>query len=253
MTGLRNRMGQRTKQDAAVSIEVMQLLMQKFEALCVASAPDSDERLRITRGAAFSMYSFCGSLRGYEVPKIVLTYLREFRVREPVGTIPRHIGLPLAGKFKLRGNMDQCLLLFVAAETASGLKPLLWTDRLVDLMEQRGVVSGWAFADERGRQLPMSAFEDTIFDLLLETQSQRPDLIPEGIEVCEDYGLARSFRRGATTRAENCGVPETLIDYMNRWKESKDGGDPYFQGSMRVHCADQRQMAEKFLKFSRPL
>ena len=99
----------------------------------------------------------------------------------------------------------------------------------------------------------MSALEEPIFGLLEEIQTERPDLIPEGIDIRDAYGLARSFRRGATTRAENRGVSEALIDYFNRWKQSKDADEPYFQGNMRVHYADQRQMAEKFIKFSRPL
>ena len=46
-----------------------------------------------------------------------------------------HVGVPLAGQFKLRGNLDQNLLV-VVVETASGLKPIVWVDRLVELLKK---------------------------------------------------------------------------------------------------------------------
>ena len=149
--------------------------------------------------------------------------------------------------------MDQNLLLFIVAETASGLKPLLWMKHLILALEGHGVITGWAFQDPFGNQLLMNHFKDDIFEQLEDIQQEHSDLIPEGIDVHDAYGLAHSFWRGATTWAKNCGVSEPLIDYFNRWKESKDGGGPYFQGDMQVHYADQWQLAEKFLKFSQPL
>lgn len=192
--GIRNRMGTRTKQDAAVSIEVMVELMNRLETRFARAIPKSGEQLEVIQAANFACLSFCAGLRGFEVPKVVLDYLREFREREPLNGLPPHFGLPLAGRFKLQGNMDQNLLLFVAAETASGLKPLLWVDRLITSLEDQGVTSGWAFQDKNGRQLKMSSFEEQIFEILGEIQEDRPDLISEKIDVMEDYGLARSFR-----------------------------------------------------------
>ena len=253
MSGLHNRLGQRTKQDAAISIEVMIALMQKFEHLFSQEDVDQNDKLKVIQSACFCLYSCCASVRGYEVPKIVLTCPREFRAPFQVGAVPPHVALPFAGHFKLRGNMDQCMLLFIAAETASGLKPLLWTDRLIESLESQGVTSGWAFCNEDGHQLRMTDLEDLIFELLEEIQSEHPELISEDVDVCDACGMARSFRRGSTTRAENAGVKADDIDYIHRWKEDKDGGTPCFQGDMRVHHGDQRQMAAKFLKFSQPL
>jgi len=39
-----------------------------------------------------------------------------------------------------------------------------------------------------------------------------------GIEdISEEYGVSRSFRRGATSEAVNVGVPPDVIDANNRW------------------------------------
>jgi hypothetical protein len=246
-------MGIRVKQDAAISIEVMLELERRLNEKFLRLEGESAEKTELVKAACFANLSYCTSLRGFEVPRVVLEYLIEFRQPNPTGDLPPYFGVPLAGRFKLQGNMDQNLLLFVAAETASGLQPLLWIDRLIDILGKKGVSTGWAFRDEHGQQSKMSDFEDIMFDTLIVIQEECPGLIPETLDVLNACGLARSFRRGATTRAENCGVDTTLIDYFNRWKESKSADSPCFQGNMRVHYADQRQMAEKLLKFSLPL
>ena len=250
MKGVGNRLGQRTRQDAAISIEVMTELMRRFEDDYGLCPEDSVNQRSIAEAACFCVLGFCGSFRGFEVPKVVLTYLREFRVRQAVGEVPPHIGVPLAGRFKLRGNMDQNLLVYVAAETASGLKPMVWVDRLVDLLEADGIVSGWCFQGADGEQLRMNHFEDRIFEKLVDIQAEMPHLIPADMDVYEAFGLARSFRRGATTRAQNRGVSQPDIDWINRWRTGEGGNDAYFSGDMRVHYSDTRQMVQTFLRFS---
>jgi hypothetical protein len=250
MKGVGNRMGQRTRQDAAISIDVMTELMARFDSDFVAAEDDPIEQRGVAEAACFCVLAFCGSFRGFEVPKVVLTYLRDFRERSTIGDVLPHVGIPLAGRFKLRGNMDQNLLVYVAAETASGLKPLLWVDRLINLLEGTGIVSGWLFQGPDGEQLKMRHFEERVFEKLLDIQSDCPHLIPGELDVYEAFGLARSFRRGATTRAQNCGVSQPDIDWINRWRSSEGADDAYFSGDMRVHYSDTRQMTQTFLRFS---
>ena len=68
----------------------------------------------------------------------------------------------------------------------------------------------------------MSHFSDFFFGTLLEIQEERPDLISADMNVLEDFGLARSARRGATTRAKEAGVDKDDIDWMNRWNIGED-------------------------------
>jgi hypothetical protein len=44
----------------------------------------------------------------------------------------------------------------------------------------------------------MSKFSEEFFELLLEIQKDRPDLIASDIDVLEAFGMSRSARRGAT-------------------------------------------------------
>jgi len=236
--GIKNRLGERTRQDAAISPAVMSELMRRFEedfrSLIGDAAGEQDwsklgEAARVdlretAEAACFCLLSYCAGLRGFEVPRVVLTYLREFIVREGNATsqVAAHVGVPLSGRFKLRSNMDQNLLLFVAAVTRTGLIRLVWVDRLTRVLDECfGLTTGWAFQDANGGRAKMSDFEENIFDKLLAIQEERPDLIAPEIDMLDAYGLARSFRRGATTQAENQGVAPADIDYIMRWKEAK--------------------------------
>ena len=47
------------------------------------------------RSGRFFLAGYCGSLRGFEVPKIVLTELKNQVQLEPTNHVPAHVGLPL--------------------------------------------------------------------------------------------------------------------------------------------------------------
>jgi hypothetical protein len=228
----------------------MEIFEEDWKVLTETIPVDMQELRLVTEAATYSVLTYCASLRGFETPKILLSYLGDFIKEAPEGNVRAHIGLPMAGRFKQRGNAEQKLLLFVAAETASGLKPLLWTTRLIDVLSSQEITQGWLFQDKEGRQRRMSYFEEPVLDRIAAIQTRRPDLIQPKIDVYEDYGLARSFRRGATTRAQNSGVSGPDIDYINRWSTALEGPQPYFSGNMRVHYSDQAQMVETFLRFS---
>jgi hypothetical protein len=51
--------------------------------------------------------------------------------------------------------------------------------------------------------------------LLLDIQKDRPYVIASGIYVLDAFGLVRSARRGATTRAQASKVPQDGIDRVN--------------------------------------
>jgi hypothetical protein len=81
----------------------------------------------------------------------------------------------------------------------------------------------------------------------LDIQGECDDLIAGDIGVLDAYGLARSLRRGATTRAQAAQVPQDVIDWVNRWNIGE--GD-VVHGPIRVVYSERKQIMETFLAFS---
>ena len=158
-----------------------------------------------------------------------------------------HVGLPLAGRFKARSQEQRKIMIPIAYETASGLQPGVWAERLVDCLDRFGITTGWAFQTNDGDQMRMSDFEDDFYDRLLRIQQIDPSLFTEGTDIMEDFQLSRSHRRGATTRATAAGVLSTDIDWINRWNI---GADQAASGPMRVLYSDRVQLIDVFLRFS---
>jgi len=124
MLGCHKRMGEKLKQDMGVSIEVMLALMDIFESN-YNTADETREKLSIALMAMYCIASFCGGLRGEEVP---MTDLGEFIKHAPKGSdesLP-HIVLPLLGRFKGEKG-EKHHLLPLAAVTDSGIEPRKWS------------------------------------------------------------------------------------------------------------------------------
>jgi hypothetical protein len=139
---------------------------------------------------------------------------------------------------------------FLAAVTELGLRPALWLDRLVKVLENLGILSGWLFQGSQGEQRSMSSFAEEFYCVLFVIREEEPTLFEPTMDIIEDYHLARSLRRGATTRATNAGVSQPDIDWINRWSTE---GKELIDGSMRVIYSGRKQMLETFLHFSKAL
>jgi hypothetical protein len=89
----------------------------------------------------------------------------------------------------------------MVSETASGLKPWMALERLVEMNQRMGRTSGLAFAGRDGKAARSSDYEAKIYEGLIFLQENFYGLIDANIKVTEAYGVFRSFRRGATTRS----------------------------------------------------
>lgn len=189
MTGYKARVGERRKQDAAIPVEVMvkhQLYLEEEWAMAVEE-PGSVARREVAENAAFFLFLFCGSLRGFEGPKVLLSELRQ-QISGPESALgwqhSSHVGLPLSGHFKAWSQEQQVILLPIAYETASGLKSGLWAQRLVNTIEKQGIVTGWAFQDRDGEQRAMSSFEAKFYELFSAPGSAREPRSFSGRSQC---------------------------------------------------------------------
>jgi hypothetical protein len=126
------------------------------------------------------------------------------------------------------------------------LRPRLWAMRIIDTLEKCGIRDGWVF-QRSGKQMRMLEFWPYFYDMLLEIQKDRSALIHPDIDVLENFGVARSERKGATARAQISKVPKDSINWVNRWNI---GEEDVVHVPMRVVYSERKQMMETFWEFS---
>jgi hypothetical protein len=78
----------------------------------------------------------------------------------------------------------------------------------------------------------MNDFNDSFYNSLFDIQRRRRDLFEEECDILDDFHLARSFRRGATTRAQLAEVPDTVIEWG---KPMGNGHRGFGQGTHEGH------------------
>jgi hypothetical protein len=199
MAGLRTRVGERVRQDAAISIALMVEIQRRLE-LDWQEAMTCDDHVakrEVAEHAVYFLFCFCGALRGFEGTKVPIQELRSQVAldedspgvaTDSLGRFMPHVGIPLVGTFKARSVGVTELLIFVAAQTASGLRPGEWTKRLLDVLETMGIVNGWLFQTALGDQQRMSHFEERFYDLLILISSDQATagLFADGVDILED-------------------------------------------------------------------
>jgi hypothetical protein len=79
MTGLRARIGERCCQDAAISISLMLEMQKRLEARWTRAVESRDtlEMSCVSETGSLFILKYCGSLRGFETPKVVLSDLKK--------------------------------------------------------------------------------------------------------------------------------------------------------------------------------
>jgi hypothetical protein len=120
-------------------------------------------------------------------------------------------------------------------------------------LRERGQTHGFVFANTRGKQAKASLYEPRFFEQLNVVQTRYPDLFPPGVNVEDDFEIARSCQRGSSTEAGNQGVPGEIIKMMCRWRkvERAQGRAPNL--GMREHYMEVSQALETYLQYSRLL
>ena len=249
--GCRKRMGAIYKPDRALPSAVMVIYLEMIQVR-IDQATNQEEVHLWTSVAAYSSLCFCASLRGNEGFLLDLHGLRTYLEEGREGTCAKpHVVAPLLGRFKNEIG-ERYHLVLLAPVTQSGLRMRYWLEQLVEVRAREGRTRGPAFCDAMGKMVYSGVYESRFFEILSEIQEVNKELIPETVDVVEDYGIGRSFRRGSDSEAIARGVDSSDIDAMNRWRivERAQGRRPVFS-SMREHYADVRIMAlDRALRYS---
>ena len=95
--------------------------------------------------------------------------------------------------------------------------------------------------------------QNRVHDQLLKVQYNYPNVIPTSVDVQEEYGISRSFRRGATTQARNQRVSVHDIEAANRWRNVENAQGRKINQPMRDHYLEVSQILPTLLRFSAAL
>ena len=242
------RMGEVVKQDLAISIEVMQCLMILFDKEWLAVSDDW-KRSEIASVALYCIIAFCGSFRGHEVFLVDLYGLLKYDALSATDPTMHYCMIPLLGQYKGETG-DRYHLTPLAALTKSGLQLKLWVSRVCQHRRAERRTHGPVFADRWGNMVNPRVFESIILAKLQAIKESRRDLIPESVNVYEDYGISRSFRRGSNTHATNQGVSQSDRELMNRWRNVENARGRKARMAMADHYADIRQLIPALLRYS---
>ncbi len=191
------------------------------------------------------------ALRGEEVPVADLCGIQAHWEEEGTHVL-KHVVIALLGWFKGETG-ENYHLMCIFDVTNSGLMPRKWIGRLLNIYQSMGIKNGPLFCDQQGQCLKASHFEPKFHERLEYVKLMKPHLLSSVEDIGEEYGVFRSFRRGATSEVVNQGVAPEVIDADNRWRKIHQAGASRPSMTMREHYTDVRQTLKLCLQFSRAL
>ena len=252
--GMHERMGDLVKQDLGITIEQMHALMKRYEDRWIKAGPSRELQKQTIFPALFALIAFCCALRGEEVPLVHLDGIVRHWDEAVNHPVHPHIVIALMGRFKNEVS-EKYHLMPLVVRTRSGLEPLKWTKRMIDWNRTAPtpIRRGYVFLDKHGNKARASEYEDDILGELENIQRETVNIIGKGTNVYEEFGMARSFRRGSDAHAQNCGVHTDDIERNNRWRSVESAGPKQAQLRMVHRYADARQIIQSLLRYSTPL
>jgi len=250
LRGLEYRMGAESRANRAISMKAMVEVLERIKR-DADYEEDVDAKNHLHKvGAYLALVTTC-SLRGHEGFYADLHGLRKHIDKGKYGVIPEnlnqhfsedvavnlpHVVISLRGKYKGQ-NEEDLHIICVANETQSGIEMRWWIEKLLAITDEEGRVSGPAFASKAG-SLASSPDYDAVFRDYLKQIQNETNLIQDDIDVDLYYGISRTPRKSAETRAKQAKLDDSLQDAMNRWRtfENAKGGRPRFKQTRDLYA-----------------
>ena len=262
MGGLLSRMGKVVIPELAIA----NVMVHGILAYCESTLGDQSttwaaKRKAIMTGSFICLCYGC-SLRGNEGMYLESSDFVGYILRgkegvfESDGLVPDtgHVCAPLLGRFKNEYGEQKHMMTMINI-SGSGLKFRLWMERLAYVLtiEGKDRVAGPAFCYVDGSMIESRTMNGWFLALMERLKFDREELFEGTMDIERDYGISRSFRRGANTRAKEEGVDKELRDYINRWstEEARRGAKP--SQSMAQHYVEAKLIIKRTLVYSRAL
>ena len=253
MAGCHRRMGDVWIPDRAVTLDEVHCGLEILEGEWKKS-PQGQRRLELALTGALVVIGFCAALRGEEIPQVDVGLLRKYWMEGINYTPAPHIPLALAGRFKQTDGTFRLYIQPLAIKTGSGIEIRVWIGRAIKELELRKVTSGPMFrqTDKTGktRRALVGDLDHLFHGLWKRIQHRRPDLMADNIKVDEVYSARRSFRRGATTTAQNRKIKTEVIEMNNRWRKHIRSRGVLPGMTMLERYSDAKTAVEALIQFS---
>ena len=222
------------------------------------------ERTLLKFGAYIAILT-AASLRGHEGFFLDLVATRNLLPKGKSGVVPEkfnsnkvlseedienlpYVTICLLGKFKGETG-ERYHSIVLASETMSRLEVRWWIEQLLEVCELEDMTSGYAFAELDGSPPDTTEYNALFRQYLRRIQVDSPkQFAPE--EDVTRYGINRTLRKTAVSRAGRAGLSGDLFNPMNRWRtvESAKGSRP--KHNMRTHYTDARALAPMTWRYS---
>jgi hypothetical protein len=208
-------------------------------------------QLELALEGAFYLIAFILALRGEEVPMVEIRGLAKHWEQSAQHAKP-HVVITLLGRFK--SETGECYhMMPILCTTPQGLEQRKWIERVLTEYQRRGVVSGYMFRNPDGSKSKNSSMNRKFNDRLEAVQASKPQLINRDMDVCEEYGVSRSFRRGGTSTATYNGALALVTELNGRWRKKEQSGASRPSITVREHYMDVQMVLDQLLEFSRYL
>ena len=250
MEGLKSRMGQITKSNLALSLDLLIKAISIIETKIVVE--DDNETSHLWR--VFLVYvvlSYSLSLRGPEGFLIDLTGLNQHWKDDR-----NYLIISLFGRIKGE-KYDLTHLIPCTTATTSGIQLKQILKEFIIHQRHLGRTKGPAITDINGKLLSTKVLDEMFHEVLNLIYSTEKHLFPTTIKSSEDikvyYQCYRTFRKTFTTRATEMGVSREDINVVNRWKaeENAKGKRPNF--GMHQHYTQLELLVAPFIRYTRSM
>ena len=247
-TGINSRMGDVVSQDRAFTLEILLALLEMYE---LEWQEHKYEMPMVSMYSVMFLLITClGGMRGYEAVWTDLGALRYDMAYCLDREDESAVSWPIVGRFKARNGVLDCFMIPIAGTTRSGIKFFNWTQRFLGRLAVDGHTDGWAFKRPNGDRAKASDYRDNIFTKL-ETIQATTNMIDEGCNVWDDYGIQRSGRRCFVLVCTLNNIAKHLIELQCRWAADRAVGVRTVQRSMIHNYSEVRNMKDSLIRPSK--
>lgn len=263
LLGAQDRMGYDTKRQQAVAIKVVVLMLTMVKDDAIGH--DDEYATVLYKFGALVAILTAASLRGYEGFYLDLAATRSHLAEGQVGEVPKKfkvknvlseeemeklpsVCICLMGKFKGETG-ERYHSMVLANRSMSGLETRWWVEQLMKVCEDEGRMSGFAFDEADGSPANSTEYNALFRQYLCRIQGDHPDVFSPKEEVTL-YGISRTLRRSAVTRAGRAGLTEDVLNSVNRWNTVEHARGSRPRHNMRAHYTDARALAPMTWRYS---